>query len=157
MKQLLRGRFGTFLMGIVLGALVFWAIGLLTHIPGENTSNTNVTTYSSIQPPSHSTGTTSSSNTDPGSSSPLPSSIPIYTPSSLMSSGTNKAVYSSQSPDYTVVNYYGEMLSKDGWKITTESTQNGATTINASGDGLAMSVSITAAGNNGSQFTIQNS
>lgn len=157
MKQLLRRGLGKFLLGIVLGALVFWAIGSLMHIPGENTSTTNVTTYSSNQPPARSTNTTTSTNNVDSSSNSLPSAIPIYTPSSLMSSSAKRAVYSSQSPDYTVINYYGEMLSTNGWKITTESTENGATTINASGNGLAMSVSITAAGNNGSQFAIQNS
>ena len=140
-------------MGIILGALAFWAFGSLIHVPGENTSNTAVTTYSS-NTPSQPAPSPASSTANP---STLPSAIPIYTPSSLTSSSTNKAVYASQSPDYTVVNYYGEMLSTNGWKITTESTANGTTTINAAGNGYTMSVAITAAGDNGSQFAIQNS
>lgn len=149
-------------MGVVIGALIIWAFGLLVHIPGENTANTSVTTYSSnsstqgtaraSNPPSN-----ASSNNSTQPSSSLPSTIPIYTPSSLDSSNDNKYVYSSNSPDYTVINFYGEELSTNGWKITTESTENGSTTINASGNGYTMSVSITGASNNGSQFTIQQS
>lgn len=162
MKQLFHRRLGTFLLGVIIGALGIWAFGLLVHIPGENTANTSVTTYSSNSP-SHATAhasnppsNTSTNDTAPASNS-LPSAIPIYTPSTLESSTDNKYVYSSQSPDYTVINFYGEELSTNGWKITTESTENGSTTINASGNGYTMSVSITDAGSNGSQFTIQQS
>jgi len=49
------------------------------------------------------------------------------------------------------------VLSKNGWKITTDSSENGITTINAAGNGYTMSVSITSSGNTGSQFTIQTS
>jgi hypothetical protein len=162
MKNFIRGKLGTFLVGVVIGALCIWVFGLLVHIPGENTANTAVTTYSSNM--SHQSSTTTSnplSNADPKNnaqaSSTLPSAVPIYTPSSLNSSSNNTFVYSSQSPDYTVINFYGEELSNDGWKITTESTENGSTTINASGNGYTMSVSITGANNNGSHFTVQQS
>lgn len=162
MKQLLHRRLGTFLMGVVIGALCVWTLGLLVHIPGENTANTSVTTYSSNVPNqattrarNHPSSTSTNDNSSVANS--LPSAIPIYTPSSLNSSNDNKYVYSSQSPDYTVINFYGEELSNNGWKITTESTENGSTTINASGNGYTMSVSITGTSNNGSQFTIQQS
>lgn len=149
-------------MGVVIGAIAIWAFGLLVHIPGENTADTAVTTYSSNTPTrgtAHASNPPSSTNAINSAqpSSSIPSAIPIYTPSSLDSSSGNTFVYSSQSPDYTVINFYGEELSTNGWKITTESTENGSTTINASGNGYTMSVSITGASNNGSQFTIQQS
>lgn len=162
MKSLFHHRLGTFLIGVVIGALCIWVLGLLVHIPGENTSYTSVTTYSSKSPNQGTvhvrnapSGTSTNDNIQTSSS--LPSSIPVYTPSSFESSNDNKYFYASQSPDYTVINYYGEELSTNGWKITTESTENGSTTINASGNGYTMSVTITGASNNGSQFIIQQS
>lgn len=160
MRHLLRGRFGTFLGGIIIGALGIWFLSVFVHIPGENTSHTAVTTYSSntSSPQTQASATPGSSpNTsiDSHAAKTLPPVIPVYTPSSLQSSGDNKAIYTSQSPDYTVLNFYGEALSTNGWHITTESTENGSTTINASGNGYTISVSISAVGNNGSQFVLQ--
>lgn len=162
MKSLFHRRLGTFLMGVIIGALCIWVLGLLVHIPGENTANTTVTTYSTKSPNQGTVHTRTdpggtSTNNNPQTSSSLPSAIPVYTPSSLASSNDNKFDYTSQSPDYTVINFYGEELSTNGWKITTESTENGSTTINASGNGYTMSVTITGASNNGSQFIIQQS
>ena len=159
MRHLLHGRLGTFLAGIIVGVFGIWLLGLLVHIPGENTAHTAVTTYSSNNASTPQAQASPSSSTNPNpdthTAPTLPAAIPVYTPSSLQSSSDNKAVYTSQSPDYTLVNYYVEMLSTNGWHITTETTANGTTTINASGNGYTMSVSISAANNTGSQFVLQ--
>jgi hypothetical protein len=144
------------LIGFLFGIFVFWFIGTFVHIPGTYT----ITPVAYV--PNSNSGNTQSNNPSVGSietsqSNSLPSAIPVYTPSTVTASADKKEVLGSPSPTYTVINYYGEVLSKNGWKITTDSSENGITTINAAGNGYTMSVSITSSGNTGSQFTIQTS
>jgi hypothetical protein len=143
-------------VGFLIGIIVFWFIAAFVHVPGT------YTVAPVLYVPNSNTGNTQNNNPSVGSSetsqgNSLPRVIPVYTPSTVTAFANQKEVLGSPSPTYTVINYYGEVLSKNGWKITTESTENGSTTINASGNGYTMSVSITSYGSNGSQFTIQTS
>lgn len=142
------------LFGFLIGLFVFWILSVFAHIPG--TYSVTPVTYI----PDSNSGNIQNNNPSVGASetsqsNTLPSVIPVYTPSTVTASANKKEVFGSPTPTYTVVNYYGEVLSENGWKITTESTENDITTINAAGNGYTMSVSIARSGSNGSQFTIQ--
>lgn len=153
----LKDRNTQLLLAFLVGLFTLWFIELFIHIPGTMTA----TAPSSYVPYSNSGNSQSNApkvgSTESNQSNSLPSVIPVYTPSTVTASADKKEVLASPSSVDTVVNFYGEELSTGGWKITTESTENGTTTINAAGNGYAISVSITGEGSNQSQFTIQTS
>lgn len=158
MRKLLavNNRSTLLLTGVLFGVFVFWVIGIFVHVPGTYT----ITPVTYV--PNSNRGNMQSNNPSVGSSetsqsNSLPAAIPVYTPSTVTSSADKKEVLGSPSSTYTVINYYGEVLSKNGWRITTESTDSDVTTINAAGNGYTISVSIASSGNTGSQFTIQTS
>lgn len=152
----LNDKYSLVVIGFLLGIFVLWIIGIFVHVPGTVMSTAPVTTYVPNSNAGNSQGNVPKvGSTETNQSNTLPAAIPVYTPSTVTAVANKKEVLASPSPTYTVINFYGEELSTNGWKIATESTENGTTTINASGSGYSMSVSITSAANNGSQFTIQ--
>lgn len=143
-------------IGFLTGIFALWMIGIFIHVPGSITSTSPVTAYIPNSNTDNSDGNVpKAGNTEVRKGNALPSAIPLYTPSTITAIANKKEVLSSPSPTYTVINFYGEELSINGWRINTESTEHNTTTINASGNGFTMSVSITSAVNNRCQFTIQ--
>lgn len=146
MKRTTLIRIGGLLTGVIFVVTGVWAVSRFAF-----TGNVKETG-------SHNAATTAPNQTpDNGTPSDSMSATPIYTPSQQVASNGTTASYTSPSPSYTVINFYGEQLSVNGWKITSETTLNGTTTINAQGNGYTVSVAISDAANNSTRFTLQTS
>lgn len=139
-------------LSFVVGIVALWLVGHFAHIPGEHVSHQTVYVTQSPRPTTK--VVTPSTNNDNVAESNV-AMPPIYSPSTKTASGSNGTTYTSSSPWYAVLNFYGEQLSENGWTIATESTQNNTTVINAKSNGSVVSVSITNSGNNQATFTIQ--
>lgn len=141
--------------GLFAGILALLAVvGVVAHeyLPVRPTASNAARTSTQTQPPSSQNNSQTQEDNHSPDSAPA---APLYTPSQLVSSTQSSTTYSSESPSYTVINFYGEYLSTNGWKITSETTLNGTTTIHAENNGRVVSVAIDDAPNNGSTFTIQ--